>query len=146
MPNLSHTPDTFDEYLGIIKTQHEFIEKMRGFIVPKTPIDPGTFLDAYISGASSPLTLTPNIDRPALVTNILFSYNPAALATLAIGPTSGTLRTITIPATNAEFPIPIVCAMIIKPGDSFTLTVAGATATYIEVMGKILSGTDWSQV
>lgn len=146
MPNLSGSPDIFDQFIGLMAAHSEMIKKMESMIVPKAPIDQGAFLDEYISQPTSPLIWVPPIDRPALVTNILISFTPVAAATFSVGQTGGTTRTIPIPVSNATFPIPIACAMVIHPGDVFTVSVSGATAVFLEIMGKLLSGTDWSQI
>lgn len=145
MSSPSHSQDKLDQYFnGLMQAHSDLITKLKGLIVQKQPMDPGAFLDEYISGSTSPLVLTPQIDRPILVEYIIVSYTPLAAATLVIGKTGATNRTIPIVATTNNMPIDWQCAMVLLPGDSLTLTVGGATSLFLEIMGKSLSGTDWS--
>lgn len=145
MPNVSHTMDKTDEmFHGIMQAHQDLITKMH--TMNKTPIDPGAFLDEYDSIAGSTLSFSLQVDRPALVQFILYSFTPVATATLTIGKASGKTRNIPIPATTTSVPGSIQCSMIIKPSEILTLNCPGATSMFLEVMGRVLSGTDWSQV
>lgn len=144
---VSGRQDTTDQQLmGLTSAIEKMNSQMRGLIIPKTPIDAGAFLDEYLSSTSSPLTMQLQVDRPALVTQILYAINPVAAAVLTIGPASGTTRTIPIVNYGDNMIECLQVAMIVRPGDVITLTSVGATQLFVEIMGKILSGTDWSQV
>lgn len=124
--------------------EHELVNRaLKHLIVPRTPEDPGAYLDEYRSTPSSPgvITFQLQIDRPAVIYYILYSFSPLGAATLQIGD-----RMIPIPSTTVKPPDTFDVAMIVKPTDIITLTAVGATTMFIEVMGKILSGTEWSQV
>lgn len=145
MPNASNTPDTLDMmFHGFMKAHQEMVSKMA--MLNRTPHDPGAFLDEYLGAPGPTVSFQLQVDRPAFIEFILVAYTPIAAATLTIGPASGTPRVIPIPATTTSVPVPIPCAMVVKPSDTLTLTCAGATQTFLEVMGKVFSGTDWSQV
>lgn len=148
MPSQSgHQTDLDAKFFGLMNAHEKLISQMRSLIVPKQPLDAGAFLDEWQSASISPLIFVPQIDRPALVMFLMYSYAPTNVAaTLTIGQASGVTRTIPIPANNVTMPESLPVAMIIKPNDTITLASAGATALFVEIMGKILSGTDWSQV
>lgn len=145
MPSSSHTPDSLDMmFHGLMEAHNNLISKMSR--PSKTPLDPGAFLDEYQSSSGPTASFSLQADRPCLVEHIIVAYTPVAAATLTIGPASGQIRTIPIPATTTGVPFTISCHMIVKPTDVITLNCPGATETFVEVMGKVFSGTDWSQV
>jgi len=145
--SVSGQQDELSKYfMGLMSAIEKQNSMMRSMIVPKTPIDAGSFLDEYLSAASSPLIMQLGIDRPALVTHLLFAINPVGAATLTIGPASGTMRTIPIVNYGDNMIECLNVAMIVRPGDIITLTSAGATQLFVELMGKVLSGTDWAQI
>lgn len=145
MPNLSNTPDKLDEmFHGLMQAHQKLISQMAQ--QTKIPLDAGAFLDEFLSTPGPTTTFQLQVDRPVLVQFILFGYTPIGAATLTIGPASGMTRTIPIPGTTTAIPGVLPCAMVVKPSDILTLTCTGATATFLEIMGKVFSGTDWSLV
>ena len=124
--------------------EHELVNRaLKHLIVPRTPEDPGTYLDKFQSTPNAPgvISFQLNIDRPAVIYYILYSFSPLGAATLTIGD-----RVIPIPSTTVKPPDTFDVAMVVEPSDVFTLTAVGATSMFLEVMGKVLSGTEWSKV
>lgn len=147
MPSQSHSQSSLDEkYNGLMQAHESLINQMRGMIVPKSPIEEGVFVDEWISSNSSPAQLTLQIDRPALITSILYAMDTTGAASLQIGPQSGTMRFIPLLNANLLMMDGIKVEMIVKPGDVFILTNAAAGKLFLEVMGKLLSGTNWSVI
>lgn len=148
MPNLSGTPDGIDAMFHKMMSSHEdLISKMRDLVYNRNAIDSKAFLDEYDTSFTSTVTVTPQIDRPAVIQTIIYSYTPAtAPGFLTIGRTSGKFRNIPIVTGNTILPGIIVCKMVLNPGDVCTLTSANSTQTYLEIMGQVLSGTEWSTI
>lgn len=145
MPNASQTEDSIDQmFRGLMAMHTENVAKLAR--IAKNPLDPGAFLDEWNSAQSSPASFSLQVDRPALIQYILYAFTPAGVATLTIGQQSGVTRTIPIVSSSANNPGSIQCAMVVRPGDTISLAATGATALFVEVMGKVLSGTDWSLV
>jgi hypothetical protein len=147
MPSQSgHQTDLDEKFFGLMRAIEKMNSQMRSMIVPKTPLDAGAFLDEWSSGVST-VTITPQIDRPALITNILYAMGTTAAGmSLTIGQASGNSRTIPI-ANNTTVAIhSLIVAMVIRPGDTITLNAASGSNCFLEIMGRVFSGTDWSQV
>lgn len=144
MPNVSQTPDKTDEmFRGLLDAHNKAIAMFA--LRNRSVIDPGSFLDEFSSGAGS-VSWQLQIDRPALIEQIIFAFTPVGAATLTIGPQSGTTRTIPIPSSTTNNPGFLDCAMVVRPGDIVTLNAGSATAVFLEIMGKCLTGTEWSVV
>lgn len=150
MPNLAQTPDKLEVmFQGLMSEHAKLISLLNP--VPKRPIDPGAFLDEWISGVLSPVSFAFQIDRPALIKYILYAYTPVGAATLTIGPANATvqnssIRSIPIASASTQNPGSFACAIKVNPGDVITLTAVGATSLFLEAMGVSLSGTDWSLI
>lgn len=143
MPSLSHQSDSIEQtFLGMMQRHEDNIAQMMALIVKKTPIDDGAFLDEYKSNNASSISFNLQTDRHALVQQVLISADTVtAGATLTIGD-----RVMPISASIAIFPLSLDTLMVVKPQESIVLNVPGATNVFVEIMGKILSGTDWSRV
>ncbi|MGH8397494.1 MAG: hypothetical protein ACRETA_04525 [Gammaproteobacteria bacterium] len=118
--------------------QHaKLIQQMQGYIVKKKPVDDGTFLDEYAVATGDTIAKIYNgFDRPALVNSIIAYANAAG--SINIG-----ARTMPIPAGLTVLEN---IAMIVYPADIMSVVCATSGALFIEVMGKVLSGTEWSRV
>lgn len=113
--------------------------------------DPTMLLDEYAinpsAGTNFPtsfVTLTPNIDRPVLVTAIIASVPTATTGVLTIGATGQGANKRAVNISPGQAPLNNL-AMVIFPSDVFTLTVTGTGPSLIsiEVMGNYLRRTDW---
>lgn len=113
--------------------------------------DPTLIVDEYAinpsAGTNFPtsfVTLTPNIDRPVLVTAIIASIPTATTGVLTIGATGQGANKRSINISPGQAPLNNI-AMVIFPSDVFTLTVTGTGPSLIsiEVMGNYLRRTDW---
>jgi hypothetical protein len=107
-------------------------------------VDPLMILDEFsVTPNGSSATLTPAIDRPALISVIITSIPTGTSGILTIGaPGQGSdkrmlnITPTTSPMTNL--------LMIIYPSDVLTLTVTGGTGVvFIEIMGGLLRKGDW---
>lgn len=143
MPSLSHETDNIERtFRGMMQRHEDNIAQMMSLIVKKTPIDDGAFLDEYMSNNSSSVSLNLQTDRHALIQQVLISADTVtAGATLSIGG-----RVIPISASITIFPLSLDTLMVVKPQELVVLNVPGASNVFVEIMGKILSGTDWSRV
>ena len=105
-------------------------------------LDTTAFLDEEFEGvivnSNDIEVFTMQIDRPALVHNIL--YNVSAACTVTIG-----LRTYVISGCGSIGNGPI--QMVLLANTRATITSATALTTYyVEFMGNMLSGAKWSRV
>lgn len=132
--SMDHTPMEVSE--SVNKT-------FKSNIIPGAPEDPGAYVDEFrssIDAGSNPpsVTIVLEADRPCVIYYVLYSFSPLGAATLQIGD-----RIIPIPSTTVKPPDTFDVAMIVYPKDVIKLSAAGATSMFLEIMGKVLSGTDW---
>lgn len=142
MSDAAYTNDKWEQmFRGMMQAHESQINSLKGALIPKNPIDPGTFVDKYMTGSLSPMTIGQlNIDRPALISTIIYAVNPLAAGTLQVG---GRV----IPFNSASpMPVTLDCQMVVYPNDTVVLTCTGATALFVELMGQLLAGTDWSRI
>jgi len=138
MANASNTPDKWDlMYQGFMQAHEHQINMMAGLVVPKTPIDPGAFFDESSSVSDATETfINKQVDRPALINSIMVYLS--APGTLTIGdriiPMGSGLTTI----SNID--------MVVLPQHKVTLECPTSGAMFIELMGRVISGTNWSVV
>lgn len=105
-------------------------------------LDATAFLDSDFEGvivnSNDIEVLWINIDRPALVHNIL--YNVSSSSTLTIG-----ARSYVISGTGSIGNGPIQMVLLANQRVTITSSTAG-TSYYVEFMGNMLSGSKWSKV
>lgn len=129
--------DLDEKFLGIMDTWENYINQMRFMVVPKEPIDKGAFLDEYNSATNdTTCSISPGFDRHALVKSII-AYTSGS-GTLSIGARS-------IPLAGGLTVINYI-DMVVSPGSVIQVTGSISGPMYLEIMGNILSGTNWSRV
>lgn len=122
-------------------TVHESISSaMRHLIVPKRPLNDSVFVDQYAVGVNL-ASFSLASDRPVLVEYILWAFNPVAAGTLTIGD-----RVLPISADANKNMTGLQVNQVLYPKDVITLNVASATSCFIEIMGRVIDGTEWSRL
>lgn len=105
------------------------------------PTDNSILIDEFnFAPNSTSVTLTPQLQYPALIQSIIASIPGSTAGTLTIGSGARQRQFGIVPG---QAPLNNI-AMVIYPNDIFTLTITGGTGLVaLEVMGLGLKGQEW---
>lgn len=132
--------DRFKNLEDMMQAQHSYLQWLGNRFMNKQddPINPYIFLDEFTRGVNSgtSLVLQLNIDTPVLIQSWIVGFSGTS-ANLQMGD-----RQIPVTPSNV-FATGI--AEILYKNDKVILTSGTSGPMYIEIMGKVLRGSEWNQ-
>lgn len=123
---------------------HEEInQQMKHLVVPRKPLDENVFIDDFNQGTGpGPIFVECPIDRPALITSIIWSSSATQTLTIVIGD-----RSIQISNNAALMTDSMPTNIVLYPKDVISITSGGGTPwLFLEIFGHPLDGVEWSKL